>query len=91
MIVGIDYTKMSMMELHLCQSATTKEIQSRDSHSQILLENTRKQNDSLVAQLEEVEQRKSEAECNQVTLVRVLEEACRSLPDFDIQNEEEPE
>ena len=84
MIVGIDYTKMSMMKLHLCQSAIAKEIQARDHHSQILLENTRKQNDSLVAQLEEAEQRKSDVERKQVTLARVLEEACRSLPDFDI-------
>ena len=55
------------------------------------MENTRKQNDSLTAQLEEAEQRKSDAERKQVTLARVLEEACRSLPDFDIQNEEESE
>ena len=27
MVVGIDYTKMSMTELHLCQSAIAKEIQ----------------------------------------------------------------
>ena len=68
MIVGIDYTNMSMMELHLCQLAIAKEIQARDHHSQILLENTRKQNDSLVAQLEEAEQRKSDAERKQVKL-----------------------
>ena len=55
------------------------------------MENTRKQNDSLAAQLEEAEQRKSDAERKQVTLARVLEEACRSLPGFNIQNEEEPE
>ena len=82
---------MSMMELHLCQSAIAKEIQVRDHHSQILLENTRKQNDSLAAQLEEVEQRKRDAERKQITLVRVLDEACRSLPDFDVQLVEEPE
>ena len=68
MIVGIDYTKMSMMKLHLCKSAITKEIQARDHYSQIQLENTRKQNDSLAVQLEEAEQRKSDAERKQVTL-----------------------
>ena len=31
MIVGIDYTKMSMTELHLCQLAIMKEIQARDN------------------------------------------------------------
>ena len=35
MIVGIDYTKMSMTELHLCQLAIMKEIQARDHYSQI--------------------------------------------------------
>ena len=55
MIVGIDYTKISMMELHLCHPSIAKEIQAQDHHSQILLENTRKQNDSLGAQLEEAE------------------------------------
>ena len=38
MIVGIDYTKMSMMELHLYQLAIMKEIQARDHYSQIQLE-----------------------------------------------------
>ena len=33
MIVGIDYTKMSMMELHLCQLAIMEEIQARDHYS----------------------------------------------------------
>ena len=42
MIVGIDYTKMSMMELHLCQSAIAKEIQAQDHYLQIQLENTMK-------------------------------------------------
>ena len=45
----------------------------------------------LAAQLEEAEQRKSDAERKQVTLARVLEEACQSLPEFDIQAKEEPE
>ena len=34
MKVGIDYTKMSMTELHLCQAAIMKEIQARDHYSQ---------------------------------------------------------
>ena len=34
MKVGIDYTKLSMTELHLCQSAIMNEIQARDQHSQ---------------------------------------------------------
>ena len=42
-------------------------------------------------QLKEAEQRKINAERKQVTLARVLDEACRSLPSFDIQAEEEPE
>ena len=50
-----------------------------------------KQSESLKAQLKEAEQRKSDAERKQVTLARVLDEACRSLPNFDIQAEEEPE
>ena len=36
-------------------------------------------------------QRKKEAEHKRDTLVWVLDEACWSLPDFDIQDEEEPE
>ena len=68
-----------------------KEIQERDNYSQIQLENTMKRSESLEAQLKEAEQRKKDAECKQATLVRVLDEACRSLPDFDIQAEEEPE
>ena len=32
MKVGIDYTKLSMTELHLCQSAIMKEIQARDQY-----------------------------------------------------------
>ena len=38
MKVGIDYTKLSMTELHLCQSAIMKEIQARDQYSQKKLE-----------------------------------------------------
>ena len=91
MIVGIDYTKMSMTELHLCQSAIMKEIQARDHYSQIQLENTMKRSESLEAQLKEPEQRKSDAGRKHVTLARVLDEACQSLPGFDIQAEEEPE
>jgi len=41
--------------------------------------------------LKEAEQKKRETENKQATLVRVLDEACRSLPDFDMQAEEEPE
>ena len=50
-----------------------------------------KRSESLAVQLEEVEQRKSDAERKQVTLAWILDEACWSLPDFDIQAEEEPE
>ena len=91
MVVGIDYTKMSMMELHLCQSAIAKEIQARDRYSQEQLQDTRKQNDSLAAQLEAAEQRKRDVERKQITLVRVLDEACRSLLDFNVPLVEEPE
>ena len=55
MIVGIDYTKMSMMELHLYQLAIMKEIQAQDHYSQIQLENTMKRSESLKAQLKEAE------------------------------------
>ena len=48
-----------------------------------------KQSESLAAQLEEAEQKKREAERKQDTLARVLDEACRSLPEFDMQDEEE--
>ena len=90
MTVGIDYTKLSMTELHLCQLAIMKEIQARELYSQMQLENTMKQNASLTAQFEEAEQRKRDVECKQDTLVRVLDEPCRNIPDFDIQAEEEP-
>ena len=53
MAVGIDYTKLSMPELHLCQLAIMKEIQECDSYSQMQLENTMKQSEGLAAQLEE--------------------------------------
>ena len=49
-----------------------------------------KRSESFEAQLKEAEQRKSDAERKQVTLAWVLDEACWSLPDFDIQAEEEP-
>ena len=42
-------------------------------------------------QFDEVKQRKRDAERKQITLARVLDEACRRLPDFDMQAEEEPE
>ena len=50
-----------------------------------------KQSESLTAQMEEAEQKKREEKSKQAALARVLDEACRSLPDFDIQAEEEPE
>ena len=68
MTVGIDYTKLSMTELHLCQLAIMKEIQAQDHYSQMQLENTMKQNVSLAAQFEEADQRKREAESKQATL-----------------------
>ena len=49
------------------------------------MDDIRKQNDRLTAQ------RKRDAERKRITLVRVLDEACRSLPHFDIQLVEEPE
>ena len=69
MTVGIDYTKMSMLELHLFQLAIAKEIQARDHYSQIQLDDIRKQNDSLATQLEAAEQRKRDAERKRITLV----------------------
>ena len=50
-----------------------------------------KQSQNLAARLEEVAQNKKEAEHTRATLARALDEACRSLPDFDVQDEEEPE
>ena len=91
MIVGIDYTKMSMSELHLCQLAITKEIHARDQLSQIQLGDTIKQNKMFTTRMEEVAQQKKEAEHKTTTLMRALDEACRSLSDSDIQGEEEPE
>ena len=55
------------------------------------LENTTKQSESLESQLKEAEQKKRETENKQATLARVLDEACRSLSDFDMQAEEELE
>ena len=91
MTVGIDYTKMSMVELYLCQSTIAKDIQARDKFSQLQLDDTRKQKEDLAAQMEAAEQRKKDTERKRITLVRVLDEACRSLPDFDMQQLEEPE
>ena len=91
MRVEINYAKLSMSELHLCQLEIMREIQECDRFSHRKLENTMKQSESLVVQLKEVEQRKRDAERKQATLVRVLDEACRSLPDFDVQLEEEPD
>ena len=42
-------------------------------------------------QLKAAEHRKIDAESKRITLVRVLDEACRSLPDFDVQLVEELE
>ena len=42
MRVGIDYTKLSMVELYLYQSAIDKEIQARDQYSQIQLDVVKK-------------------------------------------------
>ena len=56
MTVGLDYTKMSMSELHLCQLAITKDIHARDQLSQLQLEDTIKQNKTFAACLEEVAQ-----------------------------------
>ena len=91
MQVGIDYTKLSMTELHLCQSAIMKEIQARDQYSQLQLENVISQQRGFAAQLEAAELRKRDAERKRITLVRILDETCRSLPDFDVQLVEEPE
>ena len=74
MIVGIDYTKMSMTELHLCQLAIMKEIQAQDNYSHRQLENATKQSESLAAHLEEAEQKKREAENKQTTLAQALDE-----------------
>ena len=62
MTVGIDYTKLSMTELHLCQLAIMKEIHARDRYSQSQLEDTMKQSQNLAARLEEVAQWKRDAE-----------------------------
>ena len=90
MTVEIDYTKMTMSELHLCQLAITKEIHARDQLSQIQLDDIIKQNRIITAQLEEVAQKKIDAEHKTATLLQALDEACRSLSDFDLQGAEEP-
>ena len=84
MTVGIDYTKMTMSELHLCQLAITKEIHARDQLSQIQLEDILKKNKIIAAQLEEVAQKKIDAEHKITTVMEALDEACRSLSDSDI-------
>ena len=91
MTIDIDYAKLSMSELHLCQLAIINEIRERDSYSHRQLEKSMKQSESLATQLEEAEQKKREAKSKQAALTWVLDEACRSLPDFDIQAEEELE
>ena len=68
-----------------------KEIREQDSYTHMQLENTMKQSESFEAQLKEAEQKKRETKNKQATLARVLDEACRSLLDFDMQAEEEPE
>ena len=59
--------------------------------SQIQLEDTLKQNKIFAARLEEVAQQKKDVEDKTTTLMRALDEACRSLSDSDIQGEEAPE
>ena len=76
MIVGIDYTKMSMIELHLCQLAIMKEIQARDNYSHAQLQKATEQSEHLAAQLQEADQRKNAAESKQATLARVVDEVC---------------
>ena len=68
MTVEIDYAKLSMSELHLCQLPIMNEIQEHDSYSHRQLEKSMKQSESLTAQLEEAEQKKKEAESKQTTL-----------------------
>ena len=68
-----------------------KEIQARDQYSQTQLENAISQQQGFATQLEAAEQRKRDAEHKWITLVRVLDEACQSLPNFDVHLVEEPE
>ena len=49
------------------------------------------QSQNLATKLEEVAQKKKEVEHKRATLARALDEAWRSFPDFDIQDEEELE
>ena len=65
----IDYTKMSMMKLHLFQEAIMKEIQARDHYSQRQMENSISTQQGLAVQLESAEQRKRDAERKRITLV----------------------
>ena len=67
------------------------EIQARDQYSQKQLEEAISQQQGFAAQLKAAEHRKRDAERKRITLVRVLDETCRSLPDFDLQLVEEPE
>ena len=50
----VDYTKLSMLELHLFQLAITKEIHARTHLSQAQLEDTIKQNKTFAARLDEI-------------------------------------
>ena len=76
MTVEIDYAKLSMLELHLCQLAIMNEIREHDSYSRRKLEKSMQQSESLIAQLEEAKQKKKEVESKQAALARVLDEAC---------------
>ena len=80
-----------MPELHLCQLEIMNENQEQDIYSHMQLENSMKQSESLAVQLEEAKQKRREAESKQAALVRVLDEACQSLPDFNMQAKEELE
>ena len=55
MTVEIDYAKLSMLELHLCQLEIMNKIQECDSYSHRKLEKSMKQSDNLAVQLEEAE------------------------------------
>ena len=68
MTVEIDYTKLSMSKLHLCQLEIMNKIREHDSYSHRQLEKSMKQSESLTVQLEEAEQKKREAESKQDAL-----------------------
>ena len=55
------------------------------------LENSMNQSERFAAQLEEAEQKMKEVESKQDELAWVVDEACRNLPNFDMQAEEELE